>query len=500
MRHHSSIRSSFFLGALTLELVVPGLARAACGDGVLDDTEHCDDGNTTAGDDCSDDCTMACSVVGPAATEHTCLHGQFGPFVTVTAQAYPGTVLTNVNPVHTYFTVQLPGAPEENRSAVRYHPNVSGTFGLYLKQDYPIVVRDADGIAVPVLFEHAVSTCSVPDSLTWVRVFENLDEEQTYTLDIGPLASSSVSFAIEYLPEFTTWLYPDSDADGVGAAVDPIAVTWCAFPSSLSRFGDDCDDQDPESHPAFLTSPAAPEVCDGRDNDCDGDPDNGGALCAGHADGTLCVTRDGDTFCGCSANAHCDSQGSCENSRCEAAAATGGTSGTGGASSSGGGGAAPPLGSTGGTDALDPDPVAGAGAAGSGSPGDGTGGTMLSSAGSPGSEEPGVDPLPGGGFGGAAGSEPIGNEAEGGDTARDGGAGGAGPSAGGSASGGRAVSRGGRSGKEVESTVPDDATNKEAGCGCRLGAPGANHALLGAVAVAGLILGRRRTRNRRSER
>lgn len=48
--------------------------------------------------------------------------------------------------------------------------------------------------------------------------------------------------------------------------------------------GDDCDDRDPTS------SPGAPELCDGRDNDCNGAIDDGMAM------GTWWVDRDGDTF------------------------------------------------------------------------------------------------------------------------------------------------------------------------------------------------------------
>ena len=61
---------------------------------------------------------------------------------------------------------------------------------------------------------------------------------------------------------------PDQDGDGHGVGV---AITICelmrapeGYASSIS--GEDCDDSDPSVHPA------APELCDAVDHDCDGDP------------------------------------------------------------------------------------------------------------------------------------------------------------------------------------------------------------------------------------
>src|SRR5262245_23381713 len=59
----------------------------------------------------------------------------------------------------------------------------------------------------------------------------------------------------------TTW-YLDGDGDGRG---DPLATTLaCEPPPGYVPFGDDCDDADPSR------SPAADEICDGIDTDCDG--------------------------------------------------------------------------------------------------------------------------------------------------------------------------------------------------------------------------------------
>ena len=77
--------------------------------------------------------------------------------------------------------------------------------------------------------------------------------------------------------------YTDGDGDGHG---DPDAlVVACEQPDDAVVVGDDCDDGNDESYPG------AQEICDGRDNDCDG------ALPADEEDG------DGDGFVAC---ADCD--------------------------------------------------------------------------------------------------------------------------------------------------------------------------------------------------
>ena len=61
-----------------------------------------------------------------------------------------------------------------------------------------------------------------------------------------------------------TW-YRDEDSDGFGAA--DTTVIACVPPEGFSVMWTDCDDNDPEVHPK------ASEVCDARDNDCNGRAD-----------------------------------------------------------------------------------------------------------------------------------------------------------------------------------------------------------------------------------
>jgi len=79
----------------------------------------------------------------------------------------------------------------------------------------------------------------------------------------------------------TTTFYVDADGDGHGDADQPVEA--CEAIAGVAAAGDDCDDADPRAAPGLT------ESCDGIDNDCDGEMDEGVTI-------TFYEDADGDGF------------------------------------------------------------------------------------------------------------------------------------------------------------------------------------------------------------
>jgi cysteine-rich repeat protein len=319
------------LPILSFALLMPRASTAACPDGAwqVEDGEACDDGNTAPGDGCDADCQVECSEVREAATELTCGRGAFGPFTTEPAQVYPGFIFTDISAPNTYFTLTLGDEMGVDHHGVIFYPTISGDFAIYLKTNFPLTLRDSvTGEAVPVFLEHAISSCSVADSLTWVKTFKDLSDQVQYILDIGPTAEATVSVTIEYLASFDRPWHRDTDQDTFGG--DLIGQSWCTAPDAYLPDGGDCDDTNADVHPE------AAELCNGLDDNCDStaDVENTG-LCDTTATGSICLNTGPLVSCGCQTNADCSASLQCNPATHQCAEPSAGGGGTGAAGETG---------------------------------------------------------------------------------------------------------------------------------------------------------------------
>ncbi len=159
-----------------------------------------------------------------------------------------------------------------------------------------------------ITFQGAVDDVDVPADWLTVQWASHIDGD---LLEQAPLSDGSVTFPtsalsigthnmtmivtdeqgatcsdgilVTVLDCSTTW-YADSDGDGYGDLSNTTAA--CSQPSGYTADSSDCDDAD------AATNPGASELCDGVDNDCDGDTDEDSSV-----DATIWYAdADGDGF------------------------------------------------------------------------------------------------------------------------------------------------------------------------------------------------------------
>jgi cysteine-rich repeat protein len=124
-----------------LSVLTPRLALAACGDGVIDGTDVCDDGNTRTGDGCSSTCTVeagfACVNRAPLAVTNASFEAGTASMATgweVIAgniDRVDGTAFSNCWPAGDgTFSIDLNGSNAQGVIAQSFTTAVGATYGL----------------------------------------------------------------------------------------------------------------------------------------------------------------------------------------------------------------------------------------------------------------------------------------------------------------------------------------------------------------------------------
>ena len=127
---------------------------------------------------------------------------------------------------------------------------------------------DGDGYGSPGPYD--ATACTAPDgyvaaSVTQQDCDDRDPESYPGAEELCDGADNNCDGSIDNEPVDGESWYADADADGYGDPDD--AVSACEAPPGRSADGSDCDDGDAASYPG------AEELCDGADNDCDGEAD-----------------------------------------------------------------------------------------------------------------------------------------------------------------------------------------------------------------------------------
>jgi hypothetical protein len=203
-----------------------------------------------------------CTALGDGITDHSCSHAINGPTVAVTASAtrtFAGAT-PNVNAAHTHYEVTLPGPLGSNEGTVKFKVTRSGDWAIYVGPNVSITVLDSAGNTLPVLLQHATSSCTQLAKVVVVNLTKNAE----YRIVLGPASVSLVNLVAEKVTDFNTFYFLDADVDTYG---DPntYVITACAPPSGHVESDTDCNDA------SAAINPGATEVCGNAvDENCDG--------------------------------------------------------------------------------------------------------------------------------------------------------------------------------------------------------------------------------------
>lgn len=184
------------------------------------------------------------------------------------------------------------GVPNQDINVVHTFRDRLGTSGYptphnpFVKDDTLYISYYEDGIKM-----YDLSTPDLPVLIAYYDTYpDNGNGYAGYNgawgtypfFDSGCICVSDIDYGlntIEYC-EFADY-YMDADGDGFG---DPnISINACEIPSGYVADNTDCNDNDAAIHPT------APEICDGIDNNCDGQIDEG-------VQTTFYADMDGDGF------------------------------------------------------------------------------------------------------------------------------------------------------------------------------------------------------------
>jgi len=225
-----------------------------------------------------------CPGLGDALVSHSCFHARYGPYRTVSAVPLADAASApRVDGVHTHYEVVLtnPGAANVVTYQVAGAAR-AGAWAFFHEGTMPFRVETLAGAPLSPVHSQRVSTCGF---LPKVDVYQ-LGVERV-RLVFGPTSVTRTVLVAENVDDFVIENGRDADGDGYGSDVAPI-TSFCFPPAGYVQNTSDCNDGDDQVHPA------ARELCDGVDQNCNGIPDDVGLPCTA---GAGACARDGVSVC-----------------------------------------------------------------------------------------------------------------------------------------------------------------------------------------------------------
>jgi Putative metal-binding motif len=207
--------------------------------------------------------SAGCTALGQTITNHSCQHGQLGPFGSVTASSNPNftTTTPRFDVIHKYFSVTLPGSSGSYAGTVKFTPATSDDHAIYVHPSVTLSVRNKNGVAVSPLITGNVSGCAY---LTSYKVYFLSTALAPYKIDLAATTNAVKMLLESVTPQAERW-YQDNDGDTFGAT-SPSFVTACVPPAGYNvKKGGDCNNANASVYPG------APEIAgDGIDSNCNG--------------------------------------------------------------------------------------------------------------------------------------------------------------------------------------------------------------------------------------
>lgn len=192
-----------------------------------------------------------CTALGATINSHTCSHGQYGPYGSVTASSNPNFSGSspNFSGIHRYFTVTLPYNSGLGKyvGTVKFTPANDDDHAIYVHPSVTVSVKNKSGTVVSSQLTSTFSGCSYLSGYA-VHELKKSTSFAPYRITLEA-TTATVYVALEEIKPMRERWYPDVDGDTWGP-LSPSELTACT-PSAgfVTKQSGDCNDNNASIYP-----------------------------------------------------------------------------------------------------------------------------------------------------------------------------------------------------------------------------------------------------------